>query len=121
MWEQSPPSITSSTSKPRQHRRRPLNNRSGRDLIRPRAIERRLRMRVKLWQLLASFCGFAICLSGVVCEAQSISSRLGVFEGQTDVGNVAPPGRAAFDGTHQVYRIDAAGANMWSTVDGFHF
>src|SRR5437867_3675493 len=77
-------------------------------------------MRVKFTRFLVSFCGFAICLAAGVSPAQS-PSELGVFEGQTDVGQVAPPGRAMFDVAHRLYKVDAAGANMWSTVDGFHF
>ena len=78
-------------------------------------------MRVKLGPWLTSFCGFSICLMGAVCESQSMRLGVGIFEGQTDVGQVTPPGRATFDEAHEVYRVDAAGANMWSTVDGFHF
>ena len=78
-------------------------------------------MRVKSQSRLASLCSFAICFAAVVCDAQSMSSGLGVFEGQSDVGQVTPPGRAMLDATHNAYRVDAAGANMWSSIDGFHF
>ncbi len=43
----------------------------------------------------------------------------GVFEGQTDVGSVTPPGKTTYNAG--VYTLDAAGANMWSTDDAFHF
>ncbi len=46
---------------------------------------------------------------------------LGIFEGQSDVGAVTPPGKAVFDPATHVYTISAAGANMWSTTDAFHF
>jgi WD40 repeat protein len=49
------------------------------------------------------------------------SNSLGVFEGQSDVGSVAPPGTLAYDTTSRVYTVTAAGANLWSTTDGFHF
>jgi TolB protein len=71
-----------------------------------------------LW---ASFCGLALCLATGVCAAQSIPKGLGAFEDQTDVGAVSPPGTGAFDAGRGVYTVSASGANMWSTVDAFHF
>ncbi len=53
--------------------------------------------------------------------AQGVPPALGIFEGQSDVGNVVPPGALAFDAASQVYTVSAAGANLWSTMDGFHF
>jgi len=53
--------------------------------------------------------------------AQAPTRRLGVFEGQTDIGAVSPPGSAKLDAGPGIYRIEAAGANMWSTSDAFHF
>jgi Tol biopolymer transport system component len=52
---------------------------------------------------------------------QPFPNSLGVFEGQSDVGSVTPPGTAAFDAETGVYTLTAAGANLWSTVDAFHF
>src|SRR6478735_6902358 len=46
---------------------------------------------------------------------------LGIFEGQTDVGDVKIPGGLSYDPTTQQYTISGAGNNMWSTHDGFHF
>lgn len=77
-------------------------------------------MRVSFLRFVASFCGFVFCFAPGTCAAQS-NLAPGVFEGQTDVGQVTPPGRAAFDGAHSIYTVEAAGANMWSTTDGFHF
>ena len=51
----------------------------------------------------------------------SAASQLGIFEGQSDVGSVVPPGKLAYDSTTHVYSVTAAGENIWSTVDGFHF
>jgi Tol biopolymer transport system component len=73
---------------------------------------------MRFWAL--SF-GFAVCLATGVCASQSKPLRLGVFEGQTDVGQEAPAGRGTFDGARGAYQVEAAGANMWSTVDAFHF
>jgi TolB protein len=50
---------------------------------------------------------------------EQAGGALGVFEGQSDVGTVTPPGTAKFDGG--VYTISAAGANMWAREDAFHF
>jgi TolB protein len=46
---------------------------------------------------------------------------LGLFEGQSDVGSVAPPGSASYDAASGVYTVTAAGANTWYHVDNFHF
>jgi Tol biopolymer transport system component len=65
--------------------------------------------------LLAMFCSQPTPLA-----AQSASS-LGIFDGQSDVGSVTPPGTLVYDPASHVYTITAAGANLWSTVDAFHF
>src|SRR5260370_35601097 len=62
----------------------------------------------------------AFCLQSHV-TAQSTSASLGIFESQSDVGSVTPPGTLAFDAARHVYAIDSSGANLWSTIDGFHF
>lgn len=46
---------------------------------------------------------------------------LGVFEAQSDVGSVTPPGKANFDPATGVYTISSAGANLWMKTDAFHF
>ena len=60
------------------------------------------------------------CMAGAV-PAQSPSGSLGVFEGQSDVGSVTPAGTLVYSPATRVYTVTAAGANMWSTVDAFHF
>ena len=60
-------------------------------------------------------------VSATVIVAQGIPRTLGIFEGQSDVGSVVPPGALAFDAASQIYTVTAAGANLWSTTDGFHF
>jgi hypothetical protein len=67
-----------------------------------------------------------IAVSAICCQpqshaAQAPSSPLGIFEGQSDVGSVTPAGAVAYDAAKNVYAISAAGANLWSTIDGFHF
>jgi len=67
--------------------------------------------------------GFTAILSFGACElgAQGPSSQLGIFEGQSDVGVVTPPGTLAYDPAKGVYTISSAGENLWSKVDAFHF
>src|SRR5579863_1571406 len=52
---------------------------------------------------------------------QAAPATLGIFEGQSDVGSVVPPGTLAYDAASGDYTVTAAGANLWSTTDGFHF
>ena len=54
-----------------------------------------------------------------ISSAQEKAGALGVFEEQADVGKVNPPGTAKFESG--VYTVSAAGANMWSREDAFHF
>jgi Tol biopolymer transport system component len=44
----------------------------------------------------------------------------GIFESQTDIGNVHPVGSATFDPATGVYSIISSGADLWSTNDDFH-
>jgi len=46
---------------------------------------------------------------------------LGLFEGQSDVGNPALRGSASYDVVHGQYTVSGAGANMWASKDEFHF
>ncbi len=62
----------------------------------------------------------AACTHSGSLTAQSASSSLGIFEGQSDVGSVTPPGSAVFDAATGVYTLTSAGTNLWSTLDGFH-
>src|SRR5437763_1937512 len=45
----------------------------------------------------------------------------GVFENQTDVGSVPPPGTASYNAAANTYTLTAAGANTWYHVDNFHY
>mgnify|MGYP001136101653 FL=1 len=53
--------------------------------------------------------------------SQTRGGSFGIFEGSTDVGSVTPPGTLAYDPAAGTYTIAAAGANLWSTADAFHF
>jgi len=68
-----------------------------------------------------SIFGFALLLQLRPLAAQPASKSLGVFDGQSDVGSVTPPGTLSYDAASNVYTISAAGANLWSTTDAFHF
>ena len=61
-----------------------------------------------------------VCLQSRIL-AQAPADALGIFESQSDVGSVTPPGKLTYDAASRVYTIDSAGANLWSTEDGFHF
>ena len=50
-----------------------------------------------------------------------VKPNLGIFEGQSDIGNVHPPGTANFDGGPKAYTLTGSGENMWMTKDAFHF
>src|SRR5579863_2787998 len=71
--------------------------------------------------LLLSVSSIVFCMTIEVCGAQTNSGRLGEFEGQVDIGAVSPPGIGTYVAGHGTYTVAAAGANLWSTVDAFHF
>jgi Tol biopolymer transport system component len=56
-----------------------------------------------------------------IAATQTAGSSLGIFESQSDVGSVVPPGVASFNPGTGEYVIRSAGANLWINVDGFHF
>ncbi len=60
-------------------------------------------------------------LSLQIVPAYSQQEQLGVFEGQTDIGNVLHPGTVTYDPEGQVYTIEGSGTNMWFDQDEFHF
>jgi TolB protein len=62
---------------------------------------------------------FFIVVLCIPMHAQN--SAIGIFEGQSDVGSVVPPGTAIYDSAQRTYTINAAGANLWSTADAFHY
>ena len=60
-------------------------------------------------------------IASSLAAAQTEANGLGIFENQTDVGSVVPPGVATYDAASGVYTLRSAGANLWVNVDGFHF
>jgi TolB protein len=71
--------------------------------------------------LSTSFAALGLAFSLPACIVAQTPSTLGIFESQSDVGSVTPPGKLAYDPATGIYTIDSAGANLWSTTDGFHF
>ena len=71
---------------------------------------------------LLAFSALAFGLVGSsIAAAQTPSNSLGIFENQSDVGSVTPPGTATFDAATGVYTIRSAGGDLWTNVDEFHF
>src|SRR5215813_11179456 len=53
--------------------------------------------------------------------AQEPSVKIGVFEGQGDVGTLLRPGSVQYDSDKQTYTIAASGENVWFDKDNFRF
>jgi hypothetical protein len=45
---------------------------------------------------------------------------LGIFESQTDIGKVNPPGTVSFDAASGTYTVASAGWDLWAANDAFH-
>lgn len=73
------------------------------------------------WRLPAFLISFGLMIHCVPLLSQATPATLGVFEGQTDVGSVVPPGTAVYNPQSKTYTITSAGENLWSTTDAFHF
>ena len=58
-----------------------------------------------------------ISFTRVVAQQFSV----GIFDAQTDVGNVARKGSCLYNQQKQDYTIKGAGTNIWATHDEFHF
>ena len=71
-----------------------------------------------LFALSALMFGF---VGSCIGTAQTAGNSLGIFENQSDVGSVSPPGTATFDAATGVYTIRSAGEDLWANVDEFHF
>jgi hypothetical protein len=80
-------------------------------------------LRVDIAEMDPAFAKDQVTVSGVSGSKGPLAAAtgsLGIFEGQSDVGSVTPPGNLVYDSTAGTYTITAAGANLWSTVDAFH-
>jgi TolB protein len=63
---------------------------------------------------------FLMLGAGALLPAQP-ANAIGMFEGESDIGNPEIKGSAAFDPTKKEYRLAGAGENMWAKTDQFHF
>ncbi len=54
-------------------------------------------------------------------QSETPASSLGIFEGQSDIGELAVPGSAMYDASSGSYSIVSSGVNVWATADAFHF
>jgi len=66
------------------------------------------------------------CAAGALAQAAATqlfagqTGALGNFEGQSDIGQVNPPGTGSFDAASGVYTVASAGWDLWSANDAFH-
>src|SRR2546426_2542666 len=60
-------------------------------------------------------------LAVVAARAPVQQSPLGLFQGETDVGQVTKRGSVTYDAGREQYTIAGSGANMWFDRDDFHF
>ena len=51
----------------------------------------------------------------------SFSQKLGVFDGNSDVGKILHPGSATYNATSGDYLLSGSGTNIWFTHDDFHY
>ena len=78
-------------------------------------------MAAKFMRSLSVTLFLGICIHAGQLAGQAASDSLGIFEGQSDVGSVVPAGTITYSSAANTYTLTAAGANIWSTEDGFHF
>src|SRR5262245_51233164 len=75
-------------------------------------------MRAHLMARILAATAWLLCRASV---GQDHSSKLGLFESQSDIGSVVPPGAGSYDPGKGTYTLTAAGANTWYRVDDFHY
>ena len=49
------------------------------------------------------------------------AQKVGIFDGQQDVGSVLHSGSAEYDAARNTYTVTGSGENMWFAVDDFHY
>jgi TolB protein len=65
--------------------------------------------------------GAAAMSAQAAAPAAGQDPTLGLFQAESDIGNVVPAGSAQYDAARHVYRIASAGANTWYHVDHFNY
>jgi hypothetical protein len=70
-----------------------------------------------------TFSFFKILFAGIffMISANTFSQKIGIFDGQTDIGKVLHKGTVNYNSSSQDYLISGSGANIWFTNDEFHF
>jgi hypothetical protein len=58
---------------------------------------------------------------GLLTNIAAAQNPVGVFDSQTDVGQVKHAGSASYDPRLQAYAITGSGQNIWGDHDDFHF
>lgn len=74
-------------------------------------------MPVRFARFLCVFSLAALSLHAGRARGQAV----GIFDGQSDVGTVTPPGAAHYDLSSGAYTVTSSGANIWAMTDAFHF
>lgn len=77
-------------------------------------------MTKKAYLILLSFI-FCTMINPNQLSGQVLNKRLGVFEYNTDVGNVEISGSASYDADKQEYVLQGAGKNIWFGNDEFQY
>jgi TolB protein len=75
-------------------------------------------MRASSWLRLSTI-GVSLAVAAARTPAQQ--APLGLFQGETDVGQVTKRGSVTYDAAREQYTIAGSGANMWFDRDAFHF
>ncbi|MGN6802481.1 MAG: TolB family protein [Ginsengibacter sp.] len=67
------------------------------------------------------FYGIALMAISMLFSLNGFSQKVGIFDGQTDIGNVLHKGNAMYNGDAQDYSVSGSGSNIWFTNDEFHY
>lgn len=59
-------------------------------------------------------------MATLLASGGAFAQPVGIFESQSDVGAVSPPGTAVVQKNGD-YLLSSSGANIWARVDGFHY
>lgn len=57
----------------------------------------------------------------LVLTAQNINQKLGLFENNSDIGNVKHARTATYAPSSQQYELKGSGTNIWFNNDEFHY
>lgn len=53
--------------------------------------------------------------------SRTVDTRIGIFEGQSDIGSALVPGNDSYDASTSQYTVTSAGYNVWYNRDEFRF